>query len=123
MNDISPVVFSPDTTAWVNPLTIHEDASVSRHQQIGDQRASDISQSDASPDASTRGSDAAREFENERSEEEAREIEELRRRDREVHQHENAHKAAGGRYAIGGPTYEYRLGPDGRRYAISGEVQ
>ena len=51
-----------------------------------------------------------------------RRLGELRRRDREVRAHEQAHKAAAGAHARGGPSYEYELGPDHRRYAVGGEV-
>ena len=43
--------------------------------------------------------------------------------DAEVRAHENAHKAAAGQHARGGPTYEYERGPDGRRYAVGGEIR
>ncbi len=56
------------------------------------------------------------------SEEEAKEIEKLKEQDREVHAHEQAHKSAGGQYVTGGPQYEYRTGPDGKRYAVGGSV-
>ncbi|ADK86040.1 hypothetical protein Deba_2686 [Desulfarculus baarsii DSM 2075] len=45
----------------------------------------------------------------------------LQARDREVRAHEQAHKAAGGRHA-GSPSYQYETGPDGRQYAVGGEV-
>lgn len=48
-------------------------------------------------------------------------IAELSKRDREVRAHEQAHAAAGGRYA-GAPSLSYQRGPDGRLYAVSGEV-
>lgn len=48
-------------------------------------------------------------------------IAELSRRDREVRAHEQAHSAVGGNYA-GGPTYTFKRGPDGRSYAVGGEV-
>ncbi len=57
------------------------------------------------------------------SPEERKQVEDLRRRDIEVRQHEQAHLAAAGAHARGGPTYEYETGPDGRRYAVGGEVQ
>ncbi|PIQ95678.1 MAG: hypothetical protein COV67_13580 [Nitrospinae bacterium CG11_big_fil_rev_8_21_14_0_20_56_8] len=57
------------------------------------------------------------------TEEERRVLQELRSRDREVRSHEAAHKSAAGSYAKGGPTFEYQTGPDGRRYAVGGEVQ
>lgn len=57
------------------------------------------------------------------SEDEQREVAELAKRDREVRSHEQAHMAAAGSLAKGGPTYEYKRGPDGKQYATSGEVQ
>ncbi|MBN1140945.1 MAG: hypothetical protein JXB25_03985 [Deltaproteobacteria bacterium] len=48
-------------------------------------------------------------------------IQELANRDREVRTHEAAHAAVGGPYA-GAPRYSYQQGPDGRRYAVGGEV-
>lgn len=49
-------------------------------------------------------------------------VAELRRRDREVRAHEQAHQAAAGGLARGGPSYEFERGPDGKLYAVSGEV-
>jgi hypothetical protein len=42
--------------------------------------------------------------------------------DRHVRSHEQAHLAAAGPYATGGPTYTYQQGPDGKLYAVGGEV-
>ncbi len=56
------------------------------------------------------------------TEEERRVVQELKTRDREVRAHEAAHKGAAGPYANGGPTFEYQTGPDGKRYAVGGEV-
>lgn len=53
---------------------------------------------------------------------EQQEIEQLKSRDLEVKTHEQAHAAVGGRYA-GAPSYSYELGPDGKQYAVAGEVQ
>ena len=47
----------------------------------------------------------------------------LRSRDREVRSHEAAHASAGGNLVVSGPSYTYQKGPDGRSYAIGGEVQ
>lgn len=52
----------------------------------------------------------------------ARVLAELRARDRQVRAHEAAHLAAAGGLARGGATYTYERGPDGRPYAIGGEV-
>lgn len=48
-------------------------------------------------------------------------IRSLQMRDRQVRAHEAAHAAAGGAHA-GHPTYTLQQGPDGRSYAIGGEV-
>ena len=42
--------------------------------------------------------------------------------DARVKRHEQAHLAAAGGLAHSGPHYEYRKGPDGKRYAVGGEV-
>lgn len=49
-------------------------------------------------------------------------VRELQRRDAEVRQHEAAHVNAAGGYVRGGPSYEYQRGPDGKLYAVGGEV-
>jgi len=51
-----------------------------------------------------------------------RQVRELSARDREVRAHEAAHAAVGGRYVTGGPSFTYQRGPNGRFYAIGGEV-
>ncbi len=53
--------------------------------------------------------------------EEERVVEALKERDREVRQHEQAHIAAAGRYAKG-VSFKSKIGPDGRSYAVGGEV-
>ena len=56
------------------------------------------------------------------TEEQQDQVKELKDRDREVRAHEQAHLAAAGGYARGGPSYEFQRGPDGRRYAVGGHV-
>jgi len=56
------------------------------------------------------------------TDEEYKEVEELKRGDSEVRQHEQAHLASAGQYAKGGALYKFQVGPDGRRYAVGGEV-
>ena len=60
--------------------------------------------------------------ESELSTEEKKQLEQLQARDREVRAHEAAHKAAAGSLARGGASFEFENGPDGRRYAVGGEV-
>ncbi|WP_199054101.1 putative metalloprotease CJM1_0395 family protein [Aquitalea sp. ASV15] len=51
-----------------------------------------------------------------------KQLDELRARDADVRQHEQAHMAAGGALVSGGANYSYQEGPDGKQYAIGGEV-
>ena len=55
------------------------------------------------------------------TEQEQQKLRELKARDREVRAHEQAHSAAGGRYA-GAASYSFQRGPDGQSYAVGGEV-
>ncbi|WDD98911.1 putative metalloprotease CJM1_0395 family protein [Thalassomonas actiniarum] len=52
---------------------------------------------------------------------EQQEIQALKSRDQEVRAHELAHASVGGS-TTGSPTYTYQQGPDGRKYAVGGEV-
>ncbi|MBV8680629.1 MAG: hypothetical protein JO338_09320 [Aquitalea sp.] len=51
-----------------------------------------------------------------------KQLDALRSRDADVRQHEQAHMAAGGALVSGGANYSYQEGPDGKQYAIGGEV-
>lgn len=57
------------------------------------------------------------------SESQVRQLTKLQNRDTEVRAHEAAHISAGGDAIRSGATYEYQSGPDGKQYAIGGEVQ
>jgi SprA-related family. len=57
------------------------------------------------------------------NEEEKAEVKELKARDQEVRTHEQAHISASGGLSMGGASYERQRGPDGRMYAVGGEVQ
>lgn len=82
-------------------------------------------ESSRSEEAEADGRKAEDKRESERTPEEQREIQqevqELKNRDAEVRTHEQAHAAVGGQYA-GSPSYEYERGPDGKSYAVGGEV-
>ncbi|MFZ5774574.1 MAG: putative metalloprotease CJM1_0395 family protein [Thermodesulfobacteriota bacterium] len=49
-------------------------------------------------------------------------VSELRQIDTEVKAHEMAHVAAAGAYVRSGASFQYATGPDGRQYAVGGEV-
>lgn len=55
------------------------------------------------------------------SPDEQKQVQELSARDLEVRTHEQAHASVGGPYT-GAPSYSFEVGPDGRRYAVEGEV-
>ena len=56
------------------------------------------------------------------SDSEKKQVQELKKIDREVRTHEQAHLAASGGLARGGASFTYTKGPDGKKYATGGEV-
>lgn len=56
------------------------------------------------------------------SAEEQKEVDKLKKIDREVRAHERAHQAAAGGLAKGGASFSFQQGPDGNQYAVAGEV-
>jgi hypothetical protein len=83
--------------------------------------AADTTDSAQVGDAKGQAQSSATDSPTELSRAEQTEVVELKKRDREVRSHEHAHEAAGGAYS-GSASYTYKLGPDGKRYAIAGEV-
>ncbi|MCP5101941.1 MAG: hypothetical protein GY950_01115 [bacterium] len=57
------------------------------------------------------------------TEEEKKQVRELKEIDRKVRQHEMAHLAAAGGIAVSGANFQYKRGPDGINYAVGGEVR
>jgi hypothetical protein len=57
------------------------------------------------------------------SEDQKQQVKELKKRDADVKSHEQAHMASGGGLVQGGASFEYQNGPDGRMYAVGGEVK
>jgi hypothetical protein len=55
--------------------------------------------------------------------EQQREVDQLKQTDQEVKSHESAHMAAGAGLVVGGASYQYQRGPDGKMYAVGGEVK
>ncbi|MFC7408541.1 putative metalloprotease CJM1_0395 family protein [Hydrogenophaga atypica] len=56
------------------------------------------------------------------TEAELKRVAELKATDAKVRAHEMAHMAAGQGVVTSGPSYTYAYGPDGRAYAVGGEV-
>ncbi len=46
----------------------------------------------------------------------------LKQMDRSVRRHEQTHMRTAQNLSVGTPTFEYAIGPDGKKYAIGGEV-
>ena len=55
--------------------------------------------------------------------EQQRAVEDLKQTDQEVKAHERAHMSAGAGLVMGGANYQYQRGPDGKMYAVGGEVK
>lgn len=58
----------------------------------------------------------------ENSSSDVQETQKLQKRDAEVRAHEQAHLSNAGQYAAGGASFSYETGPNGKRYAVGGEV-
>ncbi len=71
--------------------------------------------------STTKSTDERKRSPAEQTPDEQRLIAKLQSRDREVRAHEAAHKSVGGSLA-GGMSFSYETGPDGRQYAVGGEV-
>lgn len=56
------------------------------------------------------------------SQAEMQEVQQLKARDAEVKAHEQAHIAAAVGLTASAPSYDYQTGPDGKKYAVGGEV-
>ncbi len=103
------------------PVVYSSDPRKETHEQES-KRGAVVAESDSvelSPDAQRAAVDQLQHLD----EAEQKLVQELKARDREVRSHEAAHAAAAGPYGSGGPSFTFQKGPDGRRYAIGGEVQ
>jgi len=57
------------------------------------------------------------------SQDEQNVVQKLKTSDQQVRAHEQAHLSAAGGIASGGANFTFAIGPDGKRYAVAGEVQ
>ena len=94
-----------------------------QHEHQGHEHQGDTSGSKPSAQEASDSNTAKDGSERTRSEqlEHERVISELKKRDSEVRTHEAAHAAVGGS-VTGAPSLSYTTGPDGKRYAVEGEV-
>ncbi len=112
----------PDTSTDSSRAT---QAQVSAAQPLVDERSASAREEADKPGDSAANADKGKSRAGEPSPQQQRleqlEIAKLASRDQEVRAHEQAHLAVGGSYA-GAPTYTFTRGPDGKRYAVGGEV-
>jgi hypothetical protein len=102
-----------------------------RNLKINNEKKSENIFFNESGDSYVMSEDAKREIEKEKSKEsineeisddEKKEVESLKKRDREVRIHEQAHIAASGNIPVSGPVYTFKKGPDGNMYVVDGHV-
>ncbi|MFH2091082.1 MAG: putative metalloprotease CJM1_0395 family protein [Pseudomonadota bacterium] len=97
--------------------------NIEKPGQNNDQTDSEASKtSDPSGKGQTNQSDTQMVNGRQLTQEQVRVLDQLQQIDAQVRRHEMAHIAAGGRYITSGATFSYQKGPDGRNYAVGGEV-
>lgn len=123
-NDTIPPVYSKPGVSSVNQSADQLSKNELSGQNVGEgidaenQPTASRANKDQESSTTSNKADASNQ---ELSEQDMRIVEELKARDREVRAHEQAHKSVGGQYA-GAISLSYQSGPDGRRYAVGGEV-
>lgn len=110
---------TPGQNEYANQIANREQADANRNT-IGDgqsdQEQQEQSQQQGKPEQNTGQSP-----DSEAARIEQQQIAELKARDAEVRAHEAAHATVGGSHA-GAPSFTYQSGPDGKKYAVGGEV-
>ncbi|MEE1674494.1 putative metalloprotease CJM1_0395 family protein [Agarivorans aestuarii] len=89
--------------------------------QQGEQQGKQDGQQSGQEQSGSDQPSARQKGQNELSEGEQKKVDELSARDQEVRTHEAQHQAVGGQYASAA-TFELERGPDGKQYAVGGEV-
>jgi hypothetical protein len=141
--DVRPPVNHPSSSTYEDIQLKRPDSEIipeSDDQQQGEQasdqesnssdtnaeqaKQSDSADGESKPSESSDDSQEAKQQESQEKEQEQveqQQIQQLQQRDVEVKAHEQAHAAVGGTHA-GTPNYEYETGPNGKKYAVGGEV-
>lgn len=122
---IDPVVTSVVSTAYAGLSATPQAVSTPSQASTGTAAitgASAVTAPLAAPQAALAAQEDKGGNPNNLTKEEQEVVNRLKKRDEEVRRHESAHASAGGPFA-GVATYEYQRGPDGRLYAVGGEVK
>lgn len=122
IDSIQNIQSSPCGTGACAPsANAQQQAPITRASQSVD--TVKISQQGREQQNAVSGAAAGRPGESELDLAQQREVDELQKTDRQVKAHEQAHMAAGAGLVMGGASYHYRHGPDGKSYAVGGEVK
>ncbi len=113
----------------INPLNsgiplyspVRPHTEIESDREPADKPIEESAEKSASSDSTHKGKEETQQTK-QLSEEEKSHVQQLQQRDREVRAHEQAHMAAAGGLARGGASFSFVSGPDGRRYAIGGEI-
>ncbi|WP_444994963.1 putative metalloprotease CJM1_0395 family protein [Aliikangiella sp. IMCC44359] len=114
-----PIPEAKSTTENTNLKNGTDSEEQAKASVDGGKKTQQRGKSDKEPHDSEKESQTAKEQQQQAIE--RQEIEQLKKADREVRAHEAAHANVGGQLA-GAPQLSYKTGPDGKRYAVSGEV-
>ena len=116
-SDSRPVY--PVHPPWDSVAISDEGRELARYPSATDKNTGEAENNDT---GKTNEKEALSNDSNKLSDSEEAQVRELVQRDREVRAHEQAHLAAAGQYARGGASFMYQRGPDGKVYAVGGEV-
>jgi len=100
-----------------------QDADENKGLSDGEEQAGGVSRTREDDSPGDDGRPSASSTDSGLTQEEKRLVQELKKIDAEVRAHEMAHIAAGGEYITSGATFSYQQGPDGKNYAVGGEVR
>ncbi|RLJ21959.1 hypothetical protein DJ030_03015 [bacterium endosymbiont of Escarpia laminata] len=120
---IEPTAAAASINATLTPQIQRQQVEIGASAE-GTQQASDFPQQSSRSDEKTVSTNEPKSAQatDELGTAELRLVQELKSRDQAVRAHELAHLAAAGQYARGGAQFDYKVGPDGNRYAVGGEV-
>ena len=122
IDSIQNIQSSPcQTTACAPSADTHNQSPARRASQTGD--TVKISQQGREQRNEFNRTSADKPGESELDLEQQRQVNDLKKTDQKIKAHEQAHMAAGAGLVMGGANYQYQRGPDGKMYAVGGEVK
>jgi hypothetical protein len=116
----NPILYEPISKVGNNAIDKLRDKSKSDDTTNEASKKTDVSSVDFSKKETEKSNDSNG---NNLNDAEKKQVEDLKKIEKLVITHEQAHLSAGGGLVRGGATYNYQTGPDGNRYIVGGEVQ